>query len=185
MKKLKMYATSVRVLTAICLLLLSGFGCEKDSEPFPVDFEYRLLNSKGEVTTTFKQGEDITFSFVIINRDPTLNALYNFKPEILHNGFCKVYKIVEGKESYIGMAACLEEASVTLEGGYPIGAVRYPYEIKYNWLYAGDYCENPNKSLPKGQYRTGFTQTFYESRGKRMVDSKHTTKTFEIYFEVK
>jgi hypothetical protein len=188
MEKLKMYAVSVRVLTAVCLCLLCGFGCEKDPEPFPVDFEYRLLNPKGEVTTTFKQGEDITFSFLITNKDPSLTALYNFVLEMNspNSGFCKVYQIVEGQgEIYWGVAGCLSDLSYEFIGIYPLGKVGIPKEIKYQWLRADEFCNAPNKPLTKGKYKTGFTQTFYLNNGKRMIDSEHTTRTFEINFEVK
>lgn len=63
--------------------------------------------------------------------------------------------------------------------------IAQPLEIKYNWLYTESYCNSSNKLLEKGKYKTNFTQIFYESRGKKQVDSEHVTKTFEIYFDVK
>jgi len=56
------------MITVFGLTRINEMGCEIKNDPgFPLSFDLQLLNSKGERTSTFPEGENITFRFVITN----------------------------------------------------------------------------------------------------------------------
>ncbi len=167
-------------LSAIALLIFVTLGCEKDDNKLPVDFKFVLLDTLGNEKTVFNQGENIIFSFQVINNSSEDLYLENFFP---NDDFFRVYQtnVNEG----------------TLDYGIPYEAFILPYafkvatngilKIEYPWkggvFWDEEYPilsnENSNNDLPIGNFYTEFTQSF--KIGKIQTEEKH----FKIHFKIK
>lgn len=64
MKKVKLF------LLVLPVAMLTHISCSKDgnSPDHPVEVQFQLLNEAGEPTTSFREGEDITFDYKIVNK---------------------------------------------------------------------------------------------------------------------
>jgi len=171
------------LLTVIATALLFA-SCEKDKNELPVEFKFRLLDTLGNEKTVFKQGENIIFSFQIINNSSEDLYFEHFSP----NGeFFRVYKpnTTEGLLSY----GCPYEY---LFCEY-IGAFKIPkndifevvipwYEnIKYTRGYIGCPIETFHRDvndLIQGNYYTEFSQSF------KIGDIQTEEKHFKINFTI-
>ncbi len=170
------------LLFAAILLLAS---CSKDKTDLPVEYKFILLDTLGNEKTEFDQGENIIFSFQVINKGSEDLYLEHFLP---NNNFFNVYQSNTNGES--------------LNYGMPyehlfceyIGALQVPkydtfkvvvpwYEnIKYTDGYIGCPLETYHRNvsmLKLGKYYTEFYQSF--KIGNIQTEKKH----FKINFTIK
>jgi hypothetical protein len=179
-------------LTVLGYLLLF-LGCKKAKIDNPLDtglaFRLELLDKFGQVTTTFKQGENFRFRFVIINKTSKQKS-WNFRQESLNmnDDFFRVYKRFEDNKT-VGKPI-LTPVFLSKIGFFPIND---SLTLAIDWMplqgvYYGrlDSYHFDNKPLPVGIYRTGFTNVF-EFYGDGDLNTIHKTSplTFNVNFEVK
>lgn len=50
------------------IIFFTGFSCKKNNNELPLDFKLRLLDTLGNEKTVYNQGENIVFSFLVINK---------------------------------------------------------------------------------------------------------------------
>jgi hypothetical protein len=170
-----------KILFTVIATALLFASCEKDKNELPVDFKFVLLDTLGNEKTVFNQGENIIFSFQVINNSSEDLYLENFLP---NNDFFKVFQpnTDEGLLSY----------------GYPydiiceIGAFHVPknnlLEIKSPWTNSENnthyfYCLLADKELhkdflPTGNFYSEFTQSF--KIGGIQTEEKHFKINFTI-----
>ncbi|SKB29669.1 hypothetical protein SAMN05660226_00560 [Parapedobacter luteus] len=59
--------TSKRILLALVILAVAGCSKKEVIPEHPVEVQFQLLNTTGEPTTSFREGEDIIFDYKIVN----------------------------------------------------------------------------------------------------------------------
>ena len=169
--------TTLLFLTVQVVLFMS---CEKYNTKLPVEFRFVLLDTLGNEKTVFNYGENIIFSFQVINKSSEDLFLGNFLP---NENFFRVYQpnTNEGTldcgvpyEAVVLTSAFIIPANDTLKIEYPwLGGIFWneKYPILSN--------ENTNPPLLKGKYYTAFTQSF------KIGDVQTEEKHFRIDFIVK
>ena len=168
------------LLFAMIVILAS---CNKDNTDFPLEYKYVLLDILGNEKTEFNQGENIVFSFQVINKGSEDLLLRNF----LNNyGFFRVYQINTNEDTL--------DYGKSYDGYCEVGGFIIPkndkFEITCPWVntennYFYDYCLSVNDTilhqtyLPIGNFYTNFEQLFI------IPDLKTETEYFKINFTVK
>jgi hypothetical protein len=161
------------------IVLFTAFGCEKNKNDIPIDFTFRLLDTLGNKSTTFNEGENIIFSFLITNKSSKDQMVENFFP---NDEFFKVYKsngeaISYGKPydavCYIGFFTI--PANDNLEFKCPWVVSSNPEHYGLCLMQSYDHINY----LPKGNYFTAFSASFNED------GSQTDVKQFKIEFTVK
>ncbi len=176
MKNLKL---TILLLVTTLLFIAS---CEKNKNELPVEFKFKLLDTLGNEKTVFNQGENIIFSFQVINNSSENLMLENFFP---NDDFFRVYQpnTNEGTLNYgipfdgicyIGYFSVHENKILDL---------KCPWVNSENTVFYYD-CFHCNKELhenflPIGKYYTEFSQSF--KIGNFQTEEKH----FKINFTVK
>jgi hypothetical protein len=167
------------VILILGIIIFTAFSCESDNNSISVNFKLRLLNEQGKETKIFNEGENIIFSFLIINNSSEDLFLENFLP---NDDFFRVYKLSETEANVdygIPYGAVLEI------NGYQINA-KDTLEIKYGWKESENI---PNSSyfityhietneLPKGSYISTFSSSF--NIGNLNINEKKIEIEFEI-----
>jgi len=172
----------------ILLLIASALvtvSCEKDKTDLPIEYKFVLLDTLGNEKTEFNQGENIIFSFQIINKSSEDLYLEKFLP---NDEFFRVYN--------------LNTDEGTLDNGKPyehlfcefIAALRVPandtFKVVIPWYknskYTDGYIGCPLETyhsnvgmLNFGNYYTEFSQSF------KIGDIQTEEKHFEINFTIK
>ncbi len=77
------------ILLTLLVTLFFAMGCEKKEDKIPIDFKFRLLDTLGNESTVFNEGENIIFSFEVINNSSEDVYLKNFFP---NHDFFRVYQ---------------------------------------------------------------------------------------------
>ena len=168
------------LLTVIATALLFA-SCEKDKNELPVDFKFILLDTLGNEKTVFNQGENIIFSFQVINNSSEDLFLENFLP---NDDFFRVYQpnTNEGTLDY-GIPY-----DIICEIGYFTIPTNDTLEINCPWVNS----ENNNyyyscliadtalheTFLPIGNFYTNFEQSF------KIGDIQTEEKHFKINFTI-
>ena len=165
------------------IVILASCNKDTDKTELPLEYKYVLLDTLGNEKTEFNQGENIVFSFQIINKGSEDPLLRNF---LGNYGFFRVYQINTNED--------------TLDYGYPydgtceIGHFIIPKndtsEFNCPWvnsennnfyhfcLIVGDPTLHQTY-LPIGNFYTNFEQSF-------IISGVNTeTKYFKINFTVK
>lgn len=168
-----------------------AFSCSTPgdvSPQLPLTFSYTLLNASGDLTTTFQEGEDITFRFRIENTSAEDIFLYNPLQALASSGAFFVEQNLltesnqEAKWVQVGRA-CIPTYGTDI-GGMGIGA-NSTSDFKYSWLKTpSGLCEVSNTPLKKGSYRSTFTCKFRTGNGGTYAGVS-TTHTFNVQFTVK
>lgn len=167
------------LLFATALILAS---CSKDKTNLPVEYKFVLLDTLGNEKEEFSQGENIIFSFQVINKGSEDLFLENFFP---NNDFFRVYQpnTNEGTLDY-GIPY-----DIICEIGYFTIPTNDTLEINCPWVNS----ENNNyyyscliadtalheTFLPIGNFYTNFEQSF------KIADIKTEIKHFKINFTIK
>jgi len=170
-----------------CSLLLTASGCEE--EEFYQDlvgFELRLLNEEGEPANVFEESENITFSFIIINKTDT--SLYLKNHCFYTEEFFKVYKTnnTEGDNKVVPVGKPYKGKIGCNKIGFIYIAPKDTLQIEMPWVQKKDFEYIPNGAyhvasnspLSKGAYITQFSQFF------KFEHFKTDTKQFKVTFEV-
>lgn len=165
-------------LFATIMILAS---CNKDNTDFPLEYKYVLLDTLGNEKTEFNQGENIIFSFQIINKGSEDLHIENFLGDIFN-----VHHISTNED--------------TLDYGYPWDGIceirgfvipqKKTYEFNCSWVYSDNnnfyhYClfvADPTlhqSYLPIGNFFTIIEPTI------EITDLITETKYFKINFTVK
>ena len=156
----------------IVVLFIFMMACEEDSlrDAF-VSFELKTINEQGLPSTSFQKGENIVFSFAIINHTDSMLYLRNHC--FYTDDFFKVYRVSdldgEGDGNRVFVGKPYEgEIGCNKIHYLPIPAhdsVRFEmpwidkkeYELQY---INGGYKVANNRFLQPGEYETEFTQSF-------------------------
>ena len=118
-------------LATIAMMLIIG-SCEKEKNELPIEFKFTLLDTLGYEKTVFNQGENIIFSFQVINKTSEDLALYNFFP---NDDFFRVYHLNSNGETLnYGIPY---EAYVKISGfkvpGNSVLKIEYPWKGGVFW----------------------------------------------------
>ncbi|MEA3504684.1 MAG: hypothetical protein U9R32_05740 [Bacteroidota bacterium] len=174
MKNLKL--TTLLLATVFLFIATS---CAKNKNELPVEFKFRLLDTLGNEKTVFNQGENMIFSFQVINHSSKNLMLENFFP---NDDFFRVYQpnINEGTLNY----GIPYEAFVLIEYFSILQndtlKIEYPWEagVLWNEKYPILSNESDNLDLPIGSFYTEFSQSF------KIGDIQTETKDFRINFTI-
>jgi len=171
------------LLLFVPIVILASCNKDKiDKTDFPLEYRYILMDTLRNEKTEFNQGENIVFSFQIINKSSEDLMIRNFLSTAWP---FKVYQIITNKD--------------TLDYGYPydgsceIGHFIIPKNdtMVFNCPWAKsennnfyNLCISPHPEwhetyLPIGNFYTNFEPTI------EIPDLKTETKYFEINFTVK
>jgi hypothetical protein len=152
--------------TTIILAYLTGFltiylvSCEKDNQT-QIEFKLQVLDESGIERQNYTLGENIIFSFLIINK--TDNSIYFYHAKsIKTEEFFNLYKI-EGEEE-INLGRPYETIFCEFINGYTI-RVNDSLNIQVPWIFNENIqswacIHNNTDTLPIGDYRTGFSSQF-------------------------
>ena len=164
----------------VVLLVITAFSCEDNlQEPVQVEFEFRLLNEQGQPSTTFKEGENFVFSFLITNSLKEDIAWYSSCKLFSIKSLYSVYKLVmddSGNQSYefVGQPFV---APVICQDVPILVAPGEEYYLKMPWLF------NPNNAnLLQGEYKVDFELVDFEFKGN--FNEQKITKSFYQNFEI-
>lgn len=170
------------------ILLFSN--CENEKTDIPVDFEFRLLNVNGEPSTVFKEGEDLIFSFIIVNKSK--NQLY-LKAITDMDDFFKVFDLSSRQENgeLISLGKPYKAVHCEYVNGYIIPSldtlkIEIPWVPKENNIdsYPKIMCnyKYDNSYIAIGEYTTNFTSTFVVNTEENEFETE--MKSFKINFTV-
>ncbi len=129
-----------------------------------VDFNFRLLNVNGQESTTFKAGENFTFSLILQNNSGDSLFLDNsFLTD--GNGFCAVYTH-DGK--LVGQPFACSGAQIVSSDSHPFYGNQREFTLDVPWSDSRPFWsvlhhnfKGLNQgSLPKGKYYTVFKHRF-------------------------
>jgi hypothetical protein len=129
-----------------------------------VDFNFRLLNINGQESTTFKVGENFTFSLILENNSNDSLFLDNsFLTD--GNGFCVVYSL-DGK--LVGQPFASSGAQIVSSDAHPFYGSQKEFTLNVPWSDSRPHWsvlhhnfKGLNKeTLPKGKYYTVFKHRF-------------------------
>jgi len=168
----------VLLLFTLVLVIVS---CKKDNSDLPIEYKFVLLDTLGNEKTVFNEGENIIFSFQIINEGSVDLFLENFFP---NNDFFRVFEpnTNEGTLDYgIPYEAYVKTGFFNIHANENF-KFEYPWKggIFWNDKYPILSNENINEDLPIGNFTTSFSQSF-----KFGNNIKTETKHFEINFTIK
>jgi hypothetical protein len=178
-------------LIGLFLFLLFTISCKKAKFENPLDtdleFQFRLLNKKGQISTSFTQGENLRFSFLIINKSSRSWGL-NQESLNLNDDFFRIYQDFGDKKT-VGRPLV-----------NPIFTEKIPFipiidtlKLEMDWIpnpnidyRRFDNYHTNNLPLTSGKYRTGFTTIFsFYNALKDTTTYRTDSKSFNIDFEVK
>jgi len=178
MKKNKL----VLLLFATIVILASCNKDKIDETDFPLEYRYVLMDTLGNEKIEFNQGENIIFSFQIINKGSEDLMVRNF---LGYPGLFGVYQINTNKD--------------TLDYGYPYDGScsargfsipkNDKLDITCPWVNTENnsfyhYCLDPDPDLHQAYLPVGNFYTFIEPTIE-IPDLITETKYFEIKFTVK
>jgi len=170
------------LLFATIVILASCNKDKTDKTELPLEYKYVLLDTLGNEKTEFNQGENIVFSFQIINKSSEDLMVRNF---LGYPGLFRVYQINTNKD--------------TLDYGYPydyacqVGGFGIPkngkLEITCPWVNTENnnfyhICITPNPDLHQAYLPVGNFHTIIEPTIE-IPDLITETKYFKINFTVK
>jgi len=172
-------------IIALATILMFFASCEKNKTDLPVEFKFVLLDTLGNEKTVFNQGENLIFSFQVINSGSEDLMLENFFP---NDDFFRVYQLNTnggtldyGKPyehlfcEYIGAFQISKNDTFKIE-------IPWNESVKYTDGYIGCPMETYHRNtsiLNIGNFYTEFTQSF------KIGDIQTEEKHFKINFTVK
>ena len=172
------YLKLIILLLATVLLIAS---CKKDENELPVEFKFRLLDTLGNEKTVFNLGENIIFSFLVINNSSEDIYLKNFLP---NDDFFRISQTnsSEGILDYgvpYGVLYFIGGTQIEKNDNIDIRFAWKKTELVSNSSYF-IFGNTDTYNLPIGDFYTGFSQSF-ELGNEIQTEEKH----FEINFTVK
>ena len=165
-------------------IALGLMSCKKDKTENPIEFKFQLLDTLGNEKTVFNEGENIVFSFQIINNTSENLMLENFFP---NDDLFRLFKLNMSEvivnvgipyEAYVKVDKFSILEGDTLKINYPWYNNRI-WKPEYSILSGGKL----NPRLSSGSYMTSFSQSFSFSFDGEIL--KTETKYFKIQFLIK
>lgn len=179
----------IKILFLYGIIVLMAFSCEKnEGNSIPVNFKLRMLNEQGEETSTFNEGENVVFSFLVTNQ--TNEDLYFYQGQMnLDDFFCLIKLNTSREDILLGKPYNLIFCD-------KIGALKIPangsLDITVPWLYDSNIsfgyngCEatdgeyhNDTFPLSVGNYKSEFSSSLKIS--EYQTEENH----FEVKFTIK
>ncbi len=165
--------------------LFFAMGCDKEKDKIPVDFKFRLLDTLGNESTVFNEGENIIFSFEVINNSSEDVYLKNFFP---NHDFFRVYQ-PNTDEGILDYGTPYEHLFCEYIGALCIPKnsnlkIVIPWYNNKNYTegYIGCPIETFHRNVPKlkiGNFYTEFSQSF------KIEENQTEEKHFKINFTIK
>lgn len=178
-----------KILFLFGIIVFMAFSCdENENNSIPVEFKLRVLNEQGVETTTFNEGENVIFSFLVTNQ--TNEDLYFYQGQMNLNDFFSLIKLNTSDEDL------LLGKPYNLIFCDKIGALKIPangsLDITVPWLYdsnislgyngceatEGEYHTN-TLPLSVGNYKSEFSSSF------KISEYQTEEKYFEVKFTIK
>ncbi|MEC3878751.1 hypothetical protein [Parapedobacter sp. 10938] len=165
------------------LLLCIQMACEKKEANQPIEMAFNLLKEDGEPSTTFKEGENFRFLFVIRNNS---SSPINFDPTFVGEIFFKVFRI-DSQEGLISVGKPYQNVFCSFDGMQFVISPNSEYRFEIPWTPPQDNCCLPfcliskNDPLSPGSYRTTIEGPFnftYDNESFT-IDEKYSIN-FEI-----
>jgi hypothetical protein len=149
-------------------------------------FNYFLSNDKGEITTSFAEGENFYFNFSIRNGRKEYLYIIN---DFLENK--SLFSIQTGKTP--DLKPFIYSGKIKVGSGAHKLVPDQEYSFKVPWSDTRDSLEslhcyfinNHYGPLPKGKYKTSFTQVFCFDRPNSLGSFCTDSLTFIINLEIK
>lgn len=159
-------------------------NCQKvESQDPNIRFSFDLLDENGKSSTEFKEGENITFRFLIINESGrTLHLEQNSLPS---KDFLRVYGVSALDGKITNDYGKPYEGTCTMQNGFFIDP-RDTLKVQISWIPLNNQhftciLKDENIPLAKGNYRTEFSSTFI------FKDNEHQfnlDQSFKIEFKI-
>ncbi len=179
---MKNLVLSILQLVAMLLFITS---CKEHQMDLPVEFKFTLLDTLGNEQTVFNQGENIIFSFQVINNSSEDLYLEHFFP---NDNFFSVYQS-NTSEGTLDYGRPYEHLFCDFIGALKVSSndtfkivIPWYKNSKYTEGYIGCPLETYHSNvvmLNVGNYYTEFTQSF--KIGNIQTEEKH----FKINFTIK
>ena len=140
-------------------LLNMAFSCSDDEKnDLPGEVRYRLFNEKGEETTRFREGENVTFSLLLANRSEQRILLYAFDL----SDFATVRSLGNSPQETDLIGKPFEKFRCDYSNAPLVLSSNNTWDIRISWvpkpIESPLFCRLSNKApLPKGRYRTAFS----------------------------
>lgn len=144
--------------------LADGKSKRQKGKKADVDISYSLLNARGQQVNVFKEGEDIIFSFTLVNNSGDSLFMDNsFLTDA--SGFCAVYS---QDDKLIGKPFAFSGSQVVTSDAHPFFGNERKYVLTIPWNDSRSFWStlhhnfrglNQN-ALPKGKYYTAFKHRF-------------------------
>jgi hypothetical protein len=165
------------------LISLASACRKKEVAPIiPIQFELRLINEQGVVSTQFREGENFKLSFIMKN--PT-DSTWAFRDPKLDLDFFKVYD-ASGNDlgKPFGSAFCSYEPVGGTKGIDPKGVfeIVIPWVVKDSTNYPFICAPVKLQYLRKGSYKTGFKNAFEFLKNSKIF--KTDVLNFNINFSI-
>ncbi len=179
---------NLSLLLAVLFSTASTCSNQDTTPALPLVFKFELLNDKGDVSTTFAEGEDIALQLSVTNSTSQRVSLYNFYSIFgtpTSETFWidqKILKENSTSETWVRLGRACFPAITYNDGRIAIGP-NSTYKLSMKWLDARPGCQANNQPLKKGEYRAGFTEEFTGNGGE--YDGQSVTPMFIVPFEVK
>lgn len=174
---------------SFCLFCLFSFCSCDTSDTVEADsfsYEFRLLNENGNPSTQFEEGENLIFSFLIINK--TREDIFLQQESFDTSDFLKVHSQAYSNEGEAVMGKPYETIFCTYQNGVLIPAsdtlkLEIPWVVNISNNYPHFCLLQENSYLQAGKYKTSFTSSFKFEKGESSFETEKMH--FEIGFEVK
>jgi hypothetical protein len=169
-----------------CLSSFCSCNTSDNIEANSFRYEFRLLNENGKPSTQFEEGENIIFSFLIINE--TRKDIFLQQGSFDTSEFMKVYSKAYSNEGEAVIGKPYETIFCTYQNGVLVPAsdtlkLEIPWVVNTSNNYP-HFCKlQENSYLQPGKYKTSFTSSFKFERGNSSFETEKMH--FEIDFEVK
>ncbi len=172
------------LVTSLILSICSNCNDDLNNDISPVKFILRTLNIEGFPSTDFKEGENIVFSFLIINNS---NNQITYFQSINQEDFLKVTKInIQSGEKPVERFV-IGKPFKTMFCNYINGIIINVYDtlkLEIPWItdssinYPHFCLLEDNKPLEIGNYETSFTSSFdFMVNDKALEINNFTFKT--------
>jgi hypothetical protein len=171
------------IILILQLLIFSFLSCEKveSKTDFPVKFEYNILDENGLPTYEVRQGENFTFSFLMINES---DSKLLFEPTIVDENWFNIYSKNSNLHERPFDSICLGLINVlTIE-------VMDTFEISIPWKSESDknywpFCPKTNNvDLTPGEYYSNFVEQFEFKTADKKQSYKSQDLSFKINFKI-
>lgn len=184
----------IKLLLLLAILPAAAIRCE-DEDPSFVQLSYRTLDSSGNASNRFNEGENFVISLKITNSSS--EELFYTRNHESNEDFAMVFRLSGSRGEKIGKPFPLQYPGATREGGHfiePNSSIEYAFPWVYDeslykvpssggyWDVNGEYPYNTTP-LAKGRYEISFTEDFLfslENDNQIKINNRSLSNTFTI-----